>query len=429
MEFPEVSKAIRGELLDPLTWHEGLERFARATNLAVLLTDTEGRPVGECFNPRPTWSMLRREKPLTMGQCPFCIGALQDGNNCIKEALETATTVTTSDSAGLVHLSIPLFLSKQRLGALIAGQVFDHYPDHLQLHKLAGKAHLVTEKVWLSARAEYPIRRETLQIYGKLLETLGNAFVQARYQAITDAERFNEMVRLREQLLAVSTRLVSAQEEERERMASALHDGIGQSIVLFSFEIHALEQMIPNDVRQPLQPQFEALAKRISHIADAVRQLSHELHPSVLMDLGLEEAVRQLAERVEKQHSLCVHFSARDVPEEIEPALSLGLYRIIQEALQNIVRHAAAATVEIALSGGPDCFEVLVADDGKGFAPGEKTGGLGLINMAQRAELLGGSLSVESHAGQGTSIVARVPSLLHPLGGSNDRDPNKRHAG
>lgn len=247
-----LSEAIREKLLDPQMWQEGLETFVKATNLAVLLTDAEGRVSGDCFNPRPMWSMLRHELPLTIGQCPFCIHAFPNGYNCIKEALETATTVTTSDSAGLVHLSVPLFLFKQPLGALVAGQVFDHYPNHLQLHKLAGKLHLSAEKVWLSARAEYPIRRETLQVYGKLLESLGNAFVQARYQAITDAERLNEMGRLRdlstevaveqrelaaqraqqieitariveqtrEELRTVTGRLVTAQEEEREHMAA-----------------------------------------------------------------------------------------------------------------------------------------------------------------------------------------------------------------
>jgi signal transduction histidine kinase len=408
----KLSETIRDELLDPLSWQEELERFARATHLAVLLTDTQGRALGDCFNPQPTWSMLRHEKPLTSGECPFCIQAFQNGYNCIKRALETRTTVTTSDSAGLVHMAVPLFLFEQPLGALVAGQVFDHYANHLQLHKLAEKLHLSSDRVWLSARTEFPIRKETLQIYGKLLESLGNAFIHARYQAITDGEHLNEILeQTREELRGVTGRLVSAQEDERERLARDLHDGIGQSVVLLQFDLHALQQALPNDVRQPLLAQFEALTERITQIANAVRELSHELHPSVLMDLGLEEAVRQLADRLERQYFLSVHFSARDVQAEIEPSISLGLYRIIQEALQNIVKHAAATTVEIALAENRDCFEVMIKDDGKGFEPGEKNGGLGLINMAQRAELLGGRLTVESREGQGTKIKARVPLL------------------
>jgi signal transduction histidine kinase len=442
----QLSEALRMELLDPRIWREGLTTFARATNLAVSLTDGEGHLLGECFHPRPTWSMLRREQQSMIGACPFCIQPLENRYNCSKHALETRTTLATSDSAGLVHMTVPLFLFKQPLGTLLTGQVFDHYPNHLQLYKLAEKLHIPLEKVWRSARAEYPIRREALQVYGKLLETLGNAFVQARYQAVIDKESLTEMVRLRdssaqlateqrelasqptrqieitsgileqtrEELRVVTGRLVSAQEDERERMARELHDSIGQDIIAFQFDVHALQQAIPNKVRQQLQAQFEALAERISQIVNSVRHLSHELHPSILSDLDFEDVVRELGERMRKQHYISVRFSARNVPRVIEPSVSLGLYRIIQEALQNVVKHAAAAAVEMALLGRPDCLEVSITDNGKGFAPAEKTRGLGLINMAQRADLLGGTLNVESHPGQGTKICVRVPFRLPP---------------
>lgn len=385
--------------------------------------------------------MFRREKPSTIGACPFCIQPLESRYNCSKEALQTATTVTTSDSAGLVHLAIPLFLFKQPLGTLVAGQVFDRYPNHLQLYKLAEKLHFPLEKVWRSARTEYPLRRERLQVYGKLLETMGNAFVQTRYQAMTDAERLTEMGRLRdlsaqladeqrelaaqrarqieftssileqtrEELRAVTGRLVSAQERERERMARELHDAIGQDIVVFQFDVHALQQAVPNKVRQQLHAQFEALTERISRLVNSVRQLSHELHPSILTDLGFEDVVQQIGNRIQKQYSIPVRFSARNVPAVIESSVSLGLYRIIQEALLNVVRHAGAAAIEMRLLGAANFLEVLIADNGRGFVPGEKTGGLGLINMVQRADLLGGSLSVESHPGQGTKICVRIP--------------------
>src|SRR5262249_60024475 len=91
-------------------------------------------------------------------------------------------TVTVDDASGLVYLVIPLFLFDEPLGALVAGQVFDRYPDHLRLHNIARKLHLSSETVWQCARLEFPIRRETLQIYGRLLETFGRTFLQARYQ-------------------------------------------------------------------------------------------------------------------------------------------------------------------------------------------------------------------------------------------------------
>ena len=192
-------------------------------------------------------------------------------------------------------------------------------------------------------------------------------------------------------------------------MASELHDNIGQRIVLCQFDIHALRQMIPSRTRRPLEAQFDAIRDRISQIADEVRELSHNMHPAMLKDLGLEAAVRQLGDNLQKHHSLAVKFSGQDIPATIDPAVSLGLYRIIQEALQNVARHAGPARVQIALREGPDSLEVSIADTGKGFDPNKQKRGLGLINMARRAELLGGTLSLESCPGQGTRVCVRVP--------------------
>src|SRR6185503_17181956 len=110
----------------------------------------------------------------------------------------------------------------------------------------------------------------------------------------------------RQQLRDATGRLVSAHEEERERLARELHDSVGHAIVLFEFDMHALRQKIPKSIRGPIDPQFEAISARIRKTASEVRQLSHELHPSILKDLGLEEAVRQLGENLRKHQSLSV---------------------------------------------------------------------------------------------------------------------------
>ena len=428
-------------LLDPVIWQEALERFAAATNLAVLLTDTAGRALGNYINCRPTWSMLRREKLLSIGKCPFCIEPAATGRDCIKDSLETGTTVMTADVSGLVHLTIPLFLFGQPLGALAAGQVFDRYPNHLLLHKVAEKLHVSSDKLWQCARLEFPLKRETLQVYGRLLETFADAFLQARYQTLMDTHRLADMTRLhdssaqraheqgelaaqrqrqielsartledtRKELNAVNARLVSAHEEEHERMARELHDSLGQSIVALQLDINALQRKIPNEDRERLDAEFKTISHQIRQIADEVRHLSHQLHPWLLSYLGLEKALQQIAQDLRKHHSLAVEFTSRNVPDVIPPAVSLGIYRIVQESVYNIVRHSGSTTANISLIGTETSLEVWILDTGKGFEVSEIKRGLGLINMSHRTELLGGTFDVESHPGQGTKINARLP--------------------
>jgi signal transduction histidine kinase len=414
----EISQDIRAALLNPRVWVPTLSTFAAATNLAVLLTDTEGRALGDCLNPRPTWSMLQAGSQ-ARHNCPFCVLPSLNGR-CVSSALEAAKAVTTSAPSGLVHVAIPLFLFNQPMGALITGQVFDRYPDSLLIHNVARKLNLSSEKLWECARSECPMRKETLLTYARLLENLGNAFLQAQYQRLTDAELAAEKAKqtemtdrildeTRQELMRITSQLVSAQEEERESLARELHDGIGQDVIAIQFDVHILQKAIPSKMRQELAVQFDALTEQISQVVRSVRQLSHELHPSILIDLSFEEVVRELADRLEMQCSIAVRVSAQNVSDIIDPTVALGLYRIIREALQNITKHAEAHNVEIEISGEADSIEISIADDGKGFTLDGKTRGLGLLNMGHRAQLLGGSFAVDSSPGQGTKIRVRVP--------------------
>ena len=431
------SVSARANLLDPVTWQDALMRFATATKLAVLLTDHEGRAVAECVNARPTWSMLRNKKPVRPRDCPFCIQTSESRSTCIADALKEGSTLVTRDPAGLIHLTIPLILFGKPVGAVLAGQVFDRYPNHLTLYKLASKLAISSQKLWLCARLEQPIRREILQNYGSVLEIFSSAFLRSQYQVVMDADRLAEMTRLpdlssqlavtehelasererqndviagilgdtRRELMAVTARLVKAQEEERRRMSAEIHDSIGQSIVAVLYDMDAFQNRLPRKVRQELRPRFEELRNHIKQLVDEVRQLSHQLHPAILANLGLEEATRQLCRALQAKHSMKLEFVSRDIPERLDPTISLNVYRIIQEALQNVTRHAGPARVTITLLGTETGLTLCIADTGKGFDPDKVKGGLGLINMAARAELIGGVLRVESREGEGTKLL------------------------
>ncbi len=217
--------------------------------------------------------------------------------------------------------------------------------------------------------------------------------------------------RTQEELSVMTVRLLSAQEQERGRIARDLHDDIGQRVALLHMDLERMWSKLPPAAQEAAGSEFRAVLGRIAELSKDLRNLSHDLHPPILDDLGLEIALRELCETFEERHATAVRFSTRDVPADIPPSTSIALYRIVQEALQNIAKHAGADSIHIALIGGTGTIELSVRDNGSGFdARVQKSAsGLGLVSMTQRAKLAGGSLEIESHPNTGTRIHVSVP--------------------
>src|SRR5437773_269590 len=178
------------ELLDPTLWRDGSEHYALATRLAVQLFDVQGKPTSECVNAQPLWSVLQSNRACEVG-CTFCISPKHC--TCILEACRDRNTVFARDCVGLVHFAVPLLLEDTVLGCLVAGQVFDQYPETLALDRAARDSGLSSQKVWQIARRAHPIGITTLKVYADLLTTLGNALLQARYKSILEAERVEQL--------------------------------------------------------------------------------------------------------------------------------------------------------------------------------------------------------------------------------------------
>ncbi len=191
----------RAELLDPDSWGEILRRYGRTMKLAVALTDTNGNLLGSCHNPQPVWSLARETVESSAldsnPACPFCL-APQPPCHAVAEALATGEIVFVRDRADLTHAAIPLFLGHQRLGALIAGQVFAQYPQPVALQRVAKYLGSSSQGLWHAAVHQPPISRGTLRLYADLLESLGQAFLRQRYAAILDRNlhQTNERYRL-----------------------------------------------------------------------------------------------------------------------------------------------------------------------------------------------------------------------------------------
>ena len=202
----QLTAELRAELLDAESWGKILDLYARTTRLAVALVDADGGMVGTCHNPQPIWSLARRTSLPEGATCPFC---LQPDGICTAaaDALRTEGLVLVHDQAGFAHVALPLSLEGQHLGTLIAGQVFDRYPEPLPLQRLARDFGLSAQHVWHLASQQAAISRANLTVYGELLRTLGQAFLKERYSSILEKRLAETSRRFNEELETVNVEL------------------------------------------------------------------------------------------------------------------------------------------------------------------------------------------------------------------------------
>jgi len=172
-------------------------------------------------------------------------------------------------------------------------------------------------------------------------------------------------------------------------------------------QLHQLSLTPATDLRRSI----DNLRRQASGIARDVQALSHELHSSKLQFLGIVPAMRGFCSEISVRQNVEVDFSHQDVPGTVRPEIALCLFRVLQEGLQNAVRHSSAVRFTVNLRGTPEAISLTVRDGGRGFDPGSvsQDGGLGLTSMRERLKLVAGELSIESQPDSGTTIVARVP--------------------
>jgi signal transduction histidine kinase len=197
---------------------------------------------------------------------------------------------------------------------------------------------------------------------------------------------------------------VEAQELERKRLARELHDETGQALTSILLGLASLETVKNDD---ELRAGLESLRVLVVGTLQSVRRLAVELRPSALDDFGLLPAVQRLGQAVGETSGLDVQVEARLGTERLPAPIETALYRIVQESLTNAVRHADAQRVSIVLTRKNDAVSMVIEDDGRGFQPGA-SGGLGLLGMRERVELLDGSLTIDSSPGRGTTLLLEL---------------------
>jgi len=235
---------------------------------------------------------------------------------------------------------------------------------------------------------------------------------------MTDRRRAERTLRDAEAALRLSServhtlagRLIAAQESERRRIAHDLHDDLSQKLALLSINLERLGASGGTEDVEDLSARVQQLSGEVGEIATSIHSLSHMLHPSRLETLGLVAALASVCRDLSTQHGLRIDFRHDSVPAVVSPDTALCLYRVVQEALHNIVKHSRARQASVRLSGRDGQLDLLVEDSGRGFDPQTASPvGLGLISMQERVNYLGGRLAVRSTPGVGTRISVSVP--------------------
>lgn len=221
------------------------------------------------------------------------------------------------------------------------------------------------------------------------------------------AERANNI--LNNQKLAIIDAMVSGQEKERERLASDLHDNIGNTMTSIKFYVEHLEQQLNEEKLTPSL--INNLKKLVSEAANKIRGISHEKNTGVFANEGLLIAIKRLAKAIERNHTLTINIWDHGLDKRIENRLELTLFRIIQELLTNIVKHAQATEVSISLTNHDNILNIMVEDDGIGFHLNDLKlkEGMGLRSIEIRIEKLGGSVEIDSYPNNGTTIIIDIP--------------------
>jgi signal transduction histidine kinase len=259
--------------------------------------------------------------------------------------------------------------------------------------------HMVGILTLAEKRSGDPYSGEDLELLGMLAQSTALALENARLHE----ERLDILHRQFSQVTEV-------QEEERRRIARELHDGVGPSLASMRLRLHAVGRSLEQE-RNPAATEVEELAEQVSADIHDIRRLIDDLRPAVLDQLGLVPALNEYVARYQRDQAIAVTFVTTGGDARLPAALETALFRIAQEALSNVAKHARARTVDVGLARDSDRIALEITDDGQGFEPDSQGSGthVGLWSMQKRVEQLGGSFTITSSPGHGARLAATFP--------------------
>jgi PAS domain S-box-containing protein len=289
------------------------------------------------------------------------------------------------------------------------------HPDDLQSVLKANAAALKEQKGFSK---EYRLRRRD-HVYRWMLDIAAPRLHSdgSFLGFIGSAIDITEHKSAQEALEKIGGRLIAAQEKERGRIARELHDDICQRLALLSLELEQVNRQSNGSIG-PGDGKLDEIRRHCAEIAGDVQALSHELHSSKLDYLGVTAAIRSFSYEFSQQHNVNIEFTNENVSGSLPRDVSLSLFRVTQEALNNALKHSGVRQFFVCLRGTPDEIQLEVRDRGVGFEVerASQDRGLGLVSMQERVHLVDGIFLIESKVGGGTRILARVPWVVKSAG-------------
>ncbi len=246
-------------------------------------------------------------------------------------------------------------------------------------------------------------------IFTKEDRDLVNAVAERLGIVIERKITFEDLAGSREELRGLSTHLQTLREEERTAIAREIHDALGQSLTAMKMDLSWIKNRL--DGQAELLARAEAMSGMIDATINTVRRISAELRPGLLDDIGLFAAIEWYAGEFEKRTGIACRVSCGTEEPELDENKSINIYRIVQESLTNIIRHANATAVDVDLLIDADTLTLTIRDNGRGITSEEinNTRSLGLIGIRERALSCGGTIAIDGAAGKGTVVTAHIP--------------------
>jgi len=282
------------------------------------------------------------------------------------------------------------------------------YVDEFRILRFDGEYRWVVDE----AVPRFSPTGEFLGYAGSLLDITDRrqAEEQLRIANASLAGELSERTRKEQEIQGLTARLIGAQEEERKRLARELHDDFNQQIAALSIAMGNLKRHIPEE-RADTRGQSDRIHQKLVHLAESIRRMSHELHPAVLEYSGLAAALQAYCNEFGELTGVRVSLQIDGSFDGVPSLTALCIYRITQEALQNVSKHAKVGSASVELSRSNGALRLTVSDTGVGMEPdrAEAAAGLGLVSIKERTRLVKGSLEIISRPDQGTTITVRIP--------------------
>jgi PAS domain S-box-containing protein len=283
-----------------------------------------------------------------------------------------------------------------------------NYSDEVRIRRADGRYRWVLGQgvPRLSPQGEF------LGFAGALLDITARKEAEAQLKSANAvlAGGLADKTRKEAEIRALSARLINAQEEERKRLSRELHDDLSQQIAALSIGMGNMKRGIPAE-QAASRAHSDRIQQKLIDLSESVRRMSHELHPAVLHHSGLAPALHGYCREFEELSGIHIALETSGTFGDLRPDVALCVFRVTQEALRNVSKHARVAEAQVELAHAGRDIRLTVSDRGVGFAPGDapREAGLGLVSIRERARLVDGTVELESAPGEGTRLTIRIP--------------------